>query len=295
MEEIKVLATDIDGTLINNNHEIPSANRKLIDEIQSIGKHVIVSTGRSHTESIFMFDNEGIVCAKICANGAIVVDEEGKVIYTSPVNRNSIRNCISTLQNLPIYFEVYTNRGCVSLNYLNHEQKEVILSGHVAAGYQRSVESFEIAINARAERGTLHLVQSFDEILSDNTVEFYKIIVVSVCQDKLSELRDEFIPDASLCITRSGSYNIEVNGKDATKGNALRAYAEIYDYDINEVMAIGDSYNDISMFEAAGLAVAMGNAPKDVQVLCDWVTGTNDGTGWADAVEKFVIKNEGIK
>lgn len=123
MTKIKVLATDIDGTLINSEHKISTENRALIEKIKSMGKHVIVSTGRSHIESIYMFNNEGIACAKICANGGVVVDEEGKVVATSPANRKSIKKCIETLLSLPVYFEVYTNKSCISPNYLNSAEK----------------------------------------------------------------------------------------------------------------------------------------------------------------------------
>lgn len=289
---MKILATDIDGTLINSKHKISHQNKKRIKEINALGKHVIVATGRSHLGAIQLFKSEGIQCAKICSNGAIIVDEQGNVIGTSPANRKSMERCVEILSKQKVYFEMATNHGAVLQNLSKEKDIDAFIEELVGAGHAESVESFWRSINERVEDGILKLVDSYNEIFSDEKTEIYKIFVASADYELLNQLKATFCADTELCITSSWTNNLEINGKGVSKGNAIKAYAEKIGYDVRDVVAIGDSYNDVSMFEAAGIAVAMGNAPKDVQVLCDWVTGTNDESGWADAAQKFMIDEE---
>jgi len=105
---------------------------------------------------------------------------------------------------------------------------------------------------------------------------------------RLSQL--EIIPDLfpDLVATTSLSNNIEINSVDASKGRALEALCECLGIDPAESAAIGDGSNDISMLEAAGLGVAMGNAPENVKVAADMVTGSNNDSGVAQFIYKVL-------
>lgn len=283
---MKIIATDVDGTLVDSELQVSLENKKIIKAINALGKHVVIATGRSHLGAIEFFKNQGIECAKICSNGAVIVDEQGNIIESSPANIKIIQRYVQILTEYNVYFELATNYGSVMQDFSRRENymKDLEAAGHIQSG-----EYFWKVISERVEEGTLKLVDSYDEIFSIEETEVYKIFAISENRVLLEQLRTKLCADSELCITSSWSNNLEINGKGVSKGNAIKAYAEKLGYDVSDVMAIGDSYNDVSMFEAAGLAVAMGNAPKDVQELCDWVTGTNDENGWADAAQKFMI------
>jgi Cof subfamily protein (haloacid dehalogenase superfamily) len=88
---------------------------------------------------------------------------------------------------------------------------------------------------------------------------------------------------------KSQNYYLDVNNRDANKGTALRAIANWYGFDVSEVASIGDMTNDVPMFQAAGLSIAMGNAPVAVAAEAKTQTGPNTGSGWADAIDRYIL------
>ena len=87
-----------------------------------------------------------------------------------------------------------------------------------------------------------------------------------------------------MTITTSGHKNLEITNKHAQKGIALEAFTKEKGIGLSETMAIGDSYNDVSMLERVGRAVAMENADFEIKSLCDVITDTNDEHGVAKAI-----------
>jgi Cof subfamily protein (haloacid dehalogenase superfamily) len=109
---------------------------------------------------------------------------------------------------------------------------------------------------------------------------------------RILELKDEFskILGDEIEITTSKPEYLEFTHRDATKGKALEYLAVAKGIVKEDIIAIGDSFNDISMIQYAGLGVAMGNAPAEVKEYADYVTGTNDEDGVAQVIDKFVLK-----
>lgn len=92
-----------------------------------------------------------------------------------------------------------------------------------------------------------------------------------------------------MSVIRSTANNLEFINKDASKGNALEALAKALNVDIKNTMAIGDQENDYSMIERAGLGVAMGNAIEKIKTIADIETATNNDSGVARALERYVL------
>jgi Cof subfamily protein (haloacid dehalogenase superfamily) len=111
--------------------------------------------------------------------------------------------------------------------------------------------------------------------------------------DALRYIISQIPPDFTNAYTTvSSSPNFfEILNKEVSKGQGLIQLAKILDIPLAETMAIGDAENDLSMLEAAGLAIAMGNAVPEIIAIADFQTSTNDEHGVAVALEKFVLKN----
>ena len=92
-----------------------------------------------------------------------------------------------------------------------------------------------------------------------------------------------------MSVTASLPFNIEINIRDANKGEALRFLCRRLGIDIRDSMAFGDGSNDLSMIQAAGIGVAMGNADPAALAAADYITGTNDNDGVAEAIERFCL------
>ncbi|MDR3597764.1 Cof-type HAD-IIB family hydrolase [Clostridium sp.] len=108
---------------------------------------------------------------------------------------------------------------------------------------------------------------------------------------KINYLRKELEKVEGIEITSSSKYNIEITKKGTSKGKAIEILADHYNINKEEVIAIGDSENDISAIEFAGMGIAMGNASEEVKKKSNFVTDTNDNDGVAKAIEKFIFKN----
>jgi Cof subfamily protein (haloacid dehalogenase superfamily) len=90
-------------------------------------------------------------------------------------------------------------------------------------------------------------------------------------------------------VTKSKPFFLEITDGSVNKGVALAALAEHYGIDQSEVMAIGDSLNDLEMINYAGLGVAMGNARPEIQARADIITASNEEDGVAEAIERYVL------
>ncbi|MBE0466620.1 MAG: HAD-IIB family hydrolase, partial [Candidatus Desulforudis sp.] len=118
-----------------------------------------------------------------------------------------------------------------------------------------------------------------------------KVLTIASEAEILAQMRDmqTFFPAEQVHITRSKPYFLEFSHPLATKGRALEHLAGHYGIPREAVMAVGDGYNDLDMIEYAGLGVMMANAREEVKRYADYVTGSNDADGVAEAVERFVL------
>lgn len=105
----------------------------------------------------------------------------------------------------------------------------------------------------------------------------------------IDDLRNELKTIDRLEIVDSSKYNIEITRKGVSKGKAVEMLASLYNVKREEVLTIGDSENDLSMIEYAGLGVAMGNASDVIKAKADYITDTNDNDGVAEVISKFIL------
>lgn len=283
--KIRVISTDVDGTLLNAERILPIENISAIKKLYEQGKHVVVNTGRAPKETAEFLEPHGIKCVKICLNGGIILDEDDQVIAKELISREDLASSISILEVKDIYFVVFTNKGNYLLPYFTQKEKYK----KVVEELNRINPKFIGMCEERISNKRIFEVESFDGILNDDSIEFYKLVVFSDTPDFLDEIKAEFVEKTNLCVTSSWIDNLEINARNASKGNALKTYVETLGMTLENTMAIGDSYNDTSMLEVAGLSVAMGNAPDDIKEICDQVTASYDSNGWAKAVEKFAL------
>ncbi|MBC8016730.1 MAG: HAD-IIB family hydrolase, partial [Sporomusaceae bacterium] len=108
----------------------------------------------------------------------------------------------------------------------------------------------------------------------------------------IDEMRNELKKITQLEIVDSSKYNIEITRKGVSKGKAVEMLAILYNVKREEIITIGDSENDISMIEYAGLGIAMGNASDRVKQAADYVTDSNDNEGVANGINKFILDNQ---
>ncbi|MFC6294488.1 Cof-type HAD-IIB family hydrolase [Lactiplantibacillus daoliensis] len=280
---ISIIASDMDGTLLNNEMIVSDFNAQAILKAQQQGVHFIVSTGRRYSEAQPLLAAQGITAPLITLNGAEVFDASGKMLDMVPITKTVARAIFHTLSSQGYYYEVVGNDAV----YSNNKAKRVEQIAHLLTNLNPDT-SFKIAVSlatARLELMDINYVDDYNELLEDPKNHIMKIITFS--QDgpaKLKPLSDELLAKhSSIKITSSASSNIEINNINAQKGIAVERYANMLNTPMSNVMAIGDNNNDVSMLKLAGTSYAMGNGSTEVKQLANHITDTNvnDGVGKA--------------
>jgi len=279
---IKCIATDMDGTLLNAAQEITAENKAAILKAQDQGVEVVVATGRSYSEAMFVLKEAGLECPVICVNGAEVRSKQGEIVSTNPMTKEQAKQAATLLIEHGIYFEVYTNHG----TFTDDADKGItaIIDIFASANPEAPMELLVKGAEERFNKGLVHIVDNYDMLLNDDEHQIYKFLAFSISEEKQEAGRQSLEGFEGLAISSSGHLNIEVTSSKAQKGIALEEFAKSKDISMADTMAIGDNENDLSMFAKAGRAIAMGNASFAIKAECDDVTLTNNESGVAEAI-----------
>jgi 5-amino-6-(5-phospho-D-ribitylamino)uracil phosphatase len=241
--EIKLIALDMDGTLLNDQHEITEANRQAIKEAQDKGIYVVLSTGRSLRKCEKHADSLALSSYLVTVNGSEIWDEKRGLVERNLVNSDSIQWMAELTQKHKIrYWAISTSR-----NWFDEMPEDI-----------HGEEWLKFGFNIKD-------APTRDKILKE------------------LQARGEFE------LSNSTPTNIEVNPGGINKAKGLKLVCERLGIDMKNVMAVGDSLNDLAMIEEAGLGIAMGNAQDIVKKAAAWVTSSNNEDGVAKAIHKWVL------
>ncbi|EEE49814.1 HAD family hydrolase [Staphylococcus capitis] len=283
---IKLIATDMDGTLLNAAHEISQENQEAIKFAQEHGITVVIATGRAFYEANTPVAETDLKVPYICLNGAEVRDEAFNIMSTSHLNHSLVSKITSTLKEKDIYYQVYTNRGI----YTENPQRDLEIYIDIAerAGQKADVEKIENSIQKRIDNGTLKIVDNYDKIEDIPGELIMKILAFDSDLGKIDLVGQELAQSPNLAVSSSSRGNLEITHSDAQKGIALSTIAKQLGIELKDVMALGDNLNDVSMLERVGYSVAMDNAAPEVKTVAKYVTDSNENSGVSKAIKKFL-------
>lgn len=287
---IQLIASDMDGTLLNGEMTISKFNADAIKQAQKQGVQFVVSSGRSYYEVKPLLDQVGIKCPMISINGALILDADGNTIDSTPIPQSLAAKIMTVLKKANLYFEVVTKNGVCSDNKSKRIENfaELLTSIHPDTPFKLAVS----LASARMELVNIKYVQNYQEILDDPHNPIYKIVAFSQeGQTVLRQYREKFAANPELVVTSSGERNIEINHINAQKGIALQKYADIFNIPLDNVMAIGDNNNDVSMLKVAGVSYAMENGTDEVKHVANHLADTNINDGVGKAILTELNKN----
>lgn len=267
---MKLLFTDLDGTLLNNDSLVSAGTKAFLDEFLAAGNKLILSSGRPRDSVLEVkndagLDQPGILL--ICSNGTQVYDCD---------SRQTIME-----KRLPLPYISYLQKQA--------EKHGLHIQTYRADAIVSPAEDAEIAFYRR--RIHMPLVVSPD--LTDAlTEEPFKMLAISLdAPDKLEAFRHGISDWAQGRIQTiySNDMYLELFRHDAGKGNAVRFVCDYFGAPLSDAFAAGDADNDISMLEAAGTGIAMRNATDKVKKAADVITDLdNDHDGLADMMRKLL-------
>ncbi|MBA8759737.1 Cof-type HAD-IIB family hydrolase [Staphylococcus coagulans] len=283
---VKLIATDMDGTLLNAAHEVSQENIEAIQYAQSRGVTVTIATGRAFYEANDPIKPTGLKVPYICLNGAEVRDESFDIVHTSSLNHELYQRIRKVLVRENVYYQIYTNFGI----YTEDPERDLAIYLDIAkySGQQPDVEKIRQHINHRIEIGTLKVVDNYDNIESVTGELIMKVLAHDTDLDKIARVKAELSESSNLAVSSSSKGNLEITHIDAQKGLALCTIAEKLGIDMKDTMAIGDNLNDKSMLDRAGIAVAMDNALPELKENATFVTASNEESGVAKAIYRVL-------
>ncbi|KIL49667.1 Cof-type HAD-IIB family hydrolase [Jeotgalibacillus soli] len=284
---IRLMATDMDGTLLNGDHVVGEENIRAIKAAQQLGVKVVVATGRSYLEASIPLKEAGLTCPVIGVNGAEVRDENGQQLLVRGIDKQIARQAARQLEALDIYFEIYTNKGTFTND--RAQGMALLIDIFLTSNPDTPLPHVEAGANERYDKGHITVVENYNNLFNDESQTVYKFLAFSSNPASLEKASELLQTIEGLAISSSGKENLEITSVYAQKGLALEWLCQNEGISLNEVMAIGDNYNDLSMMEKAGYSVAMGNAPEDIKNRCTHVTTTNREDGVAKAIQQLIM------
>ena len=292
---IKLIASDMDGTLLNSNHKIPKNNIELIKFAQKNGIEFVVATGRAYYEALPSLNDENIKCDVISFNGGIIYDKNGNIINITPIKLKDLYYTIEILKSLDISYQLYTK------NTIYTKSIETDITAYIdlirANGEEPNEQHLRQEARNRLALGHITEVDNIELYLNQENNPAIKVIGISNDLEKLKHATELLSGNDNISVTSSGANNVEIMDKKATKGEALKIVADVHDINLKNAIAIGDNLNDQAMLDIVEYSIAMKNGNKDLQKTSKFITEkTNSESGVADSVMKLLKeKNEFYK
>lgn len=276
--DIKLIALDMDGTLLNEEGKLSWSSRRTLEQAMEEGIHVVISTGRVYSAlPQDVLDVSGMEYA-ITSNGA---------------------NILRLADNVTVYSNLIGEKGIFEI--LPHiQEKDVMIEAffdHSVVAERRCLENLEQygIIGERSQRYTLTTrkpVESVVALIEEKAAKMENINLIFTDKKKRAEYWQRLSRIPSITVTSSMPYNLEIGGATTSKAEALKHLCGLLNVKHGQVMACGDSENDLAMLQFAGLSVAMENAADPLKKVADFVTKTNREDGVAHAIQRFALKKK---
>ncbi|WNQ09714.1 Cof-type HAD-IIB family hydrolase [Paenibacillus aurantius] len=260
----KLIALDVDGTLLTDDHVLTDSVKQAVREVHEAGAVLVLATGRSPTNTLPILEELGLEGLVITHNGAAVVESsDRRVINKFPFHADEVLPVLRYCREHGIHFDVCSPFE-LYVEKLGEEEKAMY-------------EGFMLQPKLVPD------VQQVDE-------PQVKLSIFST-EEKINRMEQDWTSLGSpLLLIRSGHRFLDVMNPEANKGHALRSLAGEWGIRREEVLAIGNYFNDLGMIEWAGLGIAMSNSPEGVKEKADTVTrASNNENGVAEALREHVL------
>ena len=288
----KLIAIDLDGTLLNSYGQISEKNKQALQEAQKKGVKVVLSSGRT-TNSVKNFANDiGNNEYIICGNGSIIYDlQKDEIIYDKFIDKRKALQIIQICEDNSIYYNLYTENMVIAKT----------LDNNVLFYHQ------ENANKPDSKKTKINLVDNIAEYVrnleNENILKFTisdkNNIIFNSMIKKLKELKNIDVLDVahmSRKIIKSGTeeisleyYYSEITSANVDKWYAIEWLANRLQIKKEDIITIGDNVNDKLMIKNAGMGIAMGNSAPYIQEVANKVVASNNDDGVAEAIETLII------
>lgn len=284
---IKVIAADMDGTLLGKNHLVSKKTEEAVIKACEKGFRFMVVTGRNFISAAQALDLTKITCDYIVSSGAQIRDNERKIRKTIYFPEEECDKLYDQVRDLPVGIMFCSEME----NYMlgTREEVEEGILNYIKYFYSdpskidlKNSEVFKMMWEKT------RIFSTYEEMIQKGS-KITKVFLVSDDLDLLGEIKKDIEQKKILAVSSSLKYNLEVTDISAQKGPILKEYIEALGYKMDEVMVLGDSMNDMSMMEMDfGATVAMANADDEIKKVAKYETKSNDEDGVAYIINKML-------
>ena len=261
--QYKLIAIDMDGTLITSDKKITERSIKAMQEAEAAGAYVALASGRMAANVQVLAQDLGLHSPAICGGGSQVLDADWNLIHTCYIQPEIAKQVLDVCKEMGLYVQIFEDGNFIFEKHTPSTDVYYGISG----------------LNPVEDPG----------LFEREVINTPKILIIEE-PEKLKEVQailTERFP--MLNIGRSRPTFLELNNPEGNKGVALRVLAEKLGLKQEELIAIGDNQIDAPMIKYAGLGVAVGNALDEIKEMADYISADNDHEGVTEVIEKFIL------
>jgi hypothetical protein len=273
MQSIRLIAIDIDGTLLNSSFQVSAADLQALRSAHERGVEIALVTGRRHHFALPVATSLGFSVTLISSNGAVIRSTDGVPFHRNLLPLDTARDVVRQMAAF---------RENTVLSFDREGQGALVVE---------TTEFLDVALRRWMEKNSeyLQIIQPLEDSLTEPLVQATFCGGVARMREAQQQLLDAGLaPRITVLRTQYDVRDlciVDVLNQGCTKGDALRRWVEHRGIERSQVMAIGDNYNDIEMLEFAGVPVVMGNACDELKQNGWMVTLENNHSGVAHALE----------
>lgn len=269
----QLIALDIDGTLLNTRKEITPDTEAIVHQAFRAGKQVVLSTGRSFAELEEILEHFPEMRYGICESGALIFDRNRpEPIAVHPIPLDVVRQAAEIARRREVLIHIF-------------QQGRPVISRH----QMDQLEDYHIPyFRPMFQRYSLQVEDALDHCLGLPKPSIEKINLYHHSTQERTVTRT-LLAHLPLELVDSEQTSLELSAAQVDKGRGLRELCAHLDIPVEATIAVGDSFNDAAILQAAGLAVGMGNAAEPVRQLCDVIVADCDHDGVAEAIRRYLL------
>jgi len=271
---IQLVAIDIDRTLLDDNRGVSEANLAALRRAQAKGAQIALCSGRDLPSTRAISQPMGLAFWLVIQNGSLVIDPAGRAVYTCSLSEATANRALDVLNRHglgPVVYELYPR------------------AQHV--WWQEGARSAPGMLEFRREHGAvITVIKDIRSVLTKpvSHLEVFDSAERVLAADREFAADPEVVAITNLSSSQRGAALMGIYPAGTSKERALEQIARTLGITSAEVLAIGDNLNDIGMVRWAGMGVMVANGPEEARKAADWVAPSNNESGVAAAIERFV-------
>jgi len=274
MVQIKLIALDLDGTLLDSRKRLSSRNESVLKACIRRGIEIVPCTGRIWSAVPEFIRNLSGIRYAITTNGAMVQDiVENRILDERKLSSDLALEILELAKSFHTMYDAYI--------------------GGTAFGEARFLDHMdEFGVSAELQKMVRETRRPVPDVIEEVRRQNRQVEKINYFFGNMAErqrAREALLKREDIIVSSSLPNNLEINALGATKGEAILRLAKHLEIQPEQTMGLGDGENDVTMMQMAGISVAMGNSLDILKAEADYVTDTNDEDGVAVAIEKLIF------